>query len=196
MAAIAIESSLSVIRVPESASNNPRKKGSLSRPMDASGFGNRGGIEPSHAFARLQSMATPSLPNDRYSTLHGNFDRRGSLCRGRSLYGDDFRLNAKVLMGKADKLRLVTITEDGREHVIPMLPQKSGLWLAHLQRVRQPMQFYVRSEDTSRKRGRFRFAWYRELKRRSSGSLLLLTRNDNPIRALSLKKESMGSRGL
>lgn len=61
------------------------------------------------------------------------------------LYGDDLTVKAKVTTGRTEFMELVTVTPDGKEHSLPMLPQQTDQWHAILMRLTTSMDFYARS---------------------------------------------------
>jgi hypothetical protein len=70
------------------------------------------------------------------------------------VYGDDVTIKAHITTGRVDDIELVTITPDGKEHIVPMLEQRPERFQAILMRLTTPMDVYARSGRARSRMGR------------------------------------------
>lgn len=107
-------------------------------------------IIPSVAWNQYQRFAFPARDVPPYTGVTIELEPTNASVR----YGDDFSVLAKVTRGDAERLQLVTMTPDGKEHALPMLPQQENRWQVILSRVTTPLDFYARSGASRSRVGR------------------------------------------
>jgi hypothetical protein len=107
-------------------------------------------IMPGVAWNQYQRFLFPSRDVPPYTGVAIEMDPPQATV----LYGADQTIRAKVIAGRTDFMELVTVTPDGKEHLLPMLQQRPTEWQAVLMRLTEPMDFYARSGRSRSRVGR------------------------------------------
>jgi hypothetical protein len=107
-------------------------------------------IIPGIAWNQWQRFAFPSRDVPPYTGVIIELDPAAATV----VYGDDVTIKANVTAGRVNFIELVTVTPDGREHIVPMLEQRAERFQAILMRLTTPMDFYARSGRARSRIGR------------------------------------------
>ncbi len=106
-------------------------------------------IFPSLAWTQFRRFAFPATETAPFTGVVITLDKTKHSLR----YGDDAKIIATVSRKTTERLELVTITKDGKERVLPMLPRGEAKWQALLTDVKEPAQFFARSGRTHSETG-------------------------------------------
>ncbi|HJQ79698.1 MAG TPA: hypothetical protein VJ828_07070, partial [Lacipirellulaceae bacterium] len=106
-------------------------------------------ILPSLAWTQWQRFVFPSRDVPPYTGVIIELDPAEATV----LYGDDVTIKANITTGRVEYIELVTITPDGKLHVVPMLQQRAERFQAILTRLTTPMDVYARSGRARSRRG-------------------------------------------
>lgn len=105
-------------------------------------------VMPAVASTQLRRFLSPTADVPPYTGLRIELD----LEQDRVLYAQDVMVMATASSDTSERMQLVTVTEDGIENVLPMLPARSAAsssgeehWQAMLTRVTEPLQLHARS---------------------------------------------------
>ncbi len=126
----------------------------LKRPAYA-GLGILGAIAiisilfPLLSFTQFKRFAFPASETPPFTGIAITLDKTKHSLR----YGDDVKIIATVTRKTTERLELVTVSKDGRERVLPMLPRGEMNWQALLTDVKEPVQFFARSGRTRSEMG-------------------------------------------
>jgi len=97
-------------------------------------------VMPSLAWNQFQRFLFPSRDVPPYTGVVIEIEPMEAAVR----YGEDFTVKAFVKSGNVDRMQLITIV-NGKERIVPMLPEKERSWQAILIRVSEPMDLFARS---------------------------------------------------
>ncbi len=106
-------------------------------------------LSPLLALTQFKRFAFPSSETPPFTGIAITLDKAQHNLR----YGDDVKIMATVTRKTQERLELVTISKDGRERVLPMLPRGELNWQALLTDVKEPVQFFARSGRTRSETG-------------------------------------------
>ncbi len=107
-------------------------------------------IIPGIAWNQWQRFAFPSRDVPPYTGIVIELDPSEATV----LYGDDATIKANVTAGRVNYIELVTVTPDGKKHIVPMLEQRADRFQAILMRLTTPMDVYARSGRARSRIGR------------------------------------------
>ena len=107
-------------------------------------------IIPGIAWNQWQRFAFPSRDVPPYTGIVIELDPS----EAKVLYGDDVTIKANVTAGRVNYMELVTVTPDGKKHIVPMLEQRADRFQAILMRLTTPMDVYARSGRARSRIGR------------------------------------------
>lgn len=99
------------------------------------------GVFPQWVLTQWKRLAFPASDTPLYTGISIRLDKTNHMLR----YGDDVKIMATITRKPRDRLELVTLTQDGRERVLPMLPRGESNWQALLTDIKEPAQFFARS---------------------------------------------------
>jgi hypothetical protein len=107
-------------------------------------------VMPGLAWTQWQRFVFPSRDVPPYTGVVIELDPAEATV----VYGEDVTIQANVTTGRVDFIELVTITPDGKQHILPMLQQRSERFQAILMRLTTPMDVYARSGRARSRLGR------------------------------------------
>jgi hypothetical protein len=110
-------------------------------------------IMPSLAWNQFQRFLFPSRDVPQYTGTIIVIEPTDATVR----YGEDLSIKAIVKSGEVERMHLVTIVE-GKERIVPMLPEEQGTWQAVLIRVTEPMDIFARSGSSRSSLGHIKVA--------------------------------------
>ncbi|MCY2983876.1 MAG: hypothetical protein NTY15_09590 [Planctomycetota bacterium] len=106
-------------------------------------------VSPPLAWIQFKRFAYPSIETTPFTGVTISLDNTKHSLR----YGDDVKIIATVSKKATHRLELVTVSKDGKELVLPMLPRGESKWQALLTDVKEPAQFFARSGRTQSEMG-------------------------------------------
>jgi len=111
-------------------------------------------VSPPLAWVQFKRFAFPAIKTAPFTGVTISLDNTKHSLR----YGDDVKIIATVSKKVTERLELVTVSKDGKESVLPMLPrgvsnQGEAKWQALLTDVKDPAQFFARSGKTQSETG-------------------------------------------